>query len=369
MKKRFKKIIHKARKAAPTAKQPAQEGVPRITNETVAEHREAVLGRARKYIYPLQHSKHRIVVVSITLIIVTLVAFFTYCTVALYRLQTNSTFLYRVTQVLPLPIARTGGNFVMYEDYLFELRHYVHYYENQQELDFNTELGKRQLAEFKRRALDKVIDDAYTEQLAKANNISVSNQEVDDQITIIRNQNRLGGSEKVFEDVLKDFWGWSVNDFKRSLRQQLLAQKVVAHLDAETRARADAALGQLKAGKDFAAVAKKYSEDPATKDNGGEFGFPIDQANRDLTAQTTDALFRLKPGTYSGVINIGYALEIVKTNSKNKDRINGSHILFNFKDISAYINDLKEKQPVRTYIGLPETPQPAETNGAAEPVQ
>src|SRR5665811_1430574 len=39
----------------------ALSGVPRITNETVAEHREAVLSGARKYIYPLQHSKRRIV--------------------------------------------------------------------------------------------------------------------------------------------------------------------------------------------------------------------------------------------------------------------------------------------------------------------
>ena len=39
----------------------ALSNVPRITNETVIDHREEVLSSARKYIYPLQHSKHLVV--------------------------------------------------------------------------------------------------------------------------------------------------------------------------------------------------------------------------------------------------------------------------------------------------------------------
>src|SRR4051812_29151677 len=43
--------------------------LPRITNETVAEHREQVLRGARKYIYPLQHSRANIIKVSVTLFV------------------------------------------------------------------------------------------------------------------------------------------------------------------------------------------------------------------------------------------------------------------------------------------------------------
>lgn len=363
MKKRLKKLAGKVTNRTDADDVQPQEGMPRITNETVAEHREEVLGRARKYILPLQHSKHRIITISIALFIAALVAFFTYCTLALYRFQSNSTFLYRVTQVMPFPVARSGSNFVSYENYLFGLRHYMHYYENQQELDFDSDAGQLQLAEFKRRALDKVVDDAYVKRLAKQHGITVSNQEVDDQITIVRNQNRLGGSEQVLEDVLKEFWGWSLDDFKRSLRQQLLAQKVVAALDTETQARADAALTKLKAGADFADVAKEYSDDQATKDRGGSFGFAIQQSDRNLTAQTTDALFGLKEGEYSGIINIGYALEIVRVEKKGKDTVEGAHILINFKDVDTYINDLKAEQPTNVYIKL----QPAETKDESQP--
>jgi hypothetical protein len=364
MKKKLHKIVPK-RLRRKKSELVVQENVPRITNETVAEHREEVLKSARKFIYPLQHSKHRIVLVSSGLFIMTVVAFFAYCTLALYRFQGSSTFLYRVTQVIPFPIAKTGGNFIAYENYLFELRHYTHYYETQLKVNFDNGKDKEQLNQFKRRALDKVINDAYVKQLAAEHNISVSDQEVEDQITIVRNQNRLGSSEKVFEDVIKDYWGWNVNDFKRSLRTTLLAQKVAAKLDTETNEKAAAALAELKSGASFADVAKKYSDDPS-KENGGELGFAVDRTSKEIPAQATDALFKLQPGQITEVVNTGYTLEILKNIETNGDKIRAARIVINFKDVNQYINDLKDKQKYTQYIKLPEaTP----TEGVAVPEQ
>ncbi len=351
-KRELKKKVKELLPNKPGEEVAADASVPRITNETIADHREEVIGGARKYIYPLQHSKHRIILISTSVLIAAVIAFFTYCTLALYRFHSSSTFLYRVTQVLPFPVARAGSHSVSYENYLFELRHYTHYYQNQLKLDFKTEAGKQQLEAFKKQALDRVINDAYIEQLAAKNNVSVSDQEIDDQITILRNENRLGSSDKVFEDVLKDYWGWSVDDFKRSLRSQLLAQKLVSTLDTTTTDRANKALAELKAGKSFAAVAKKYSDDQTTKNNGGDLGI-VDRANRDLTAQTTGALFKLKPGQSSGVVNIGYSLEIIKNVANlGNNRIHGAHILFNFKDVSNYVDELKSQEKTRVFISV-----------------
>jgi hypothetical protein len=328
----------------------ATGGALRITNETVAEHREKVLSSARKYIYPLQHSKHKIVLISSGLFITALVIFFSYCTVALYKFKSSSDFLYGVTQVIPFPVAKSGSHFVAYENYLFELRHYVHYYETQQKLDFTTGLGKQQLADYKKRALDKVINDSLVKQLAATNKVSVSEQELNDQITLVRNQNRLGANEKGFEDVLKDNFGWSVNDFKRELKQQMLAQKVVAVLDTATSSRANAALTEVKAGADFASLATKYTDDAAGKANGGDYGFAVDKANRDVPAQVTDVLFKLKPGQSSDIINTGFSLEIVKNIELQGDKIHAAHIVFNLKDINSFLNDLRDKQKPRAYI-------------------
>ncbi|HUA13232.1 MAG TPA: hypothetical protein VL989_01905, partial [Candidatus Sulfotelmatobacter sp.] len=102
--------------------------VPRITNETVTEHREDVLSSARKYIYPLQHSKHRIVRNSIAIFFLVIVLFLGICSLDLYVFQGNSGFIYDVTTVVPFPVGKTGGGWISYESYLFELRRDMHYY-------------------------------------------------------------------------------------------------------------------------------------------------------------------------------------------------------------------------------------------------
>jgi len=74
--------------------------VPQITNESIAVHREEVLKGARKYIYPLAHSKqahcwHNNQPLSRQAIVALLI----YCGVALYHYYQYNTFLYRITQV------------------------------------------------------------------------------------------------------------------------------------------------------------------------------------------------------------------------------------------------------------------------------
>lgn len=262
--------------------------------------------------------------------------------------------MYRVTQIIPFPVARAEGQFVSYESYLFELRHYMHYYESQQKMNFNTEEGKDQLEEFKKQAMDRVINDAYVKKLAKENNISVTTQDVDREIAIVRDQSRLGTSDQVFEDVLRDFWGWSVNDFKRSLRQQILARKVVSKLDTEAHHRATEVINALNQGEDFAEVAKRLSDDEATKDNGGEYGVSIDRSSRELSAKITDAIFQLQPGGHSGVIDTGYSLEIVKLIGLDGNKAQAAHIQINLKDINEFITDRREASPPRQWVKFAE---------------
>lgn len=328
------------------------EAVPRITNETIAVHREQVLKGARKYIYPLQHSKHRIIVVTSTLGVITFIAFLIYCVIGLYRLQQHNTFLYRVTQVIPLPIARVQGSFVEYENYLFELRHYIHYYQNQLEQDFSGTDQQQQLEEQRKQALDDVINDAYVKKLAKQHKVSVSDKEVNERIAEVRQQNRLGNNDKVFADVLREYWGWSVADFKRSLKQQILEEKVMAKLDHEASRKAQAAVDRLNSGADFTALAKEVSEDEATKASGGDYGFAITKASPSIPPQVVTKLFSLKPGQHSGVVNTGTTLEVLKTNHNDGTTVSAQHISFRLKDLSEHIAALKKQHPPRKYISL-----------------
>lgn len=354
MKDKFKKQLSSSRDGVRNKLALRREAtVPRITNDNVAEHREDVLAGARKYIYPLQHSKHRIVLLSTTLVLLAITVFSITSVLFLYRFKTDSAFYYQITRVLPFPIARTGPTFVAYENYLFELNHYVHYYQNQQQLSFDSEFGQAQLQSYRERAINKVINDAYVKIIAEENGIIVSEAEIDEQIRIAREQNRLGGSEEIFEDVLREYWNWSITDFRRSLQAELLTQKVIRALESGAERRAIEALSKLEAGVDFATLAKEYSDDLGTKEVGGDFG-EVTRSNRNVSQQTVDALFALEAGQNSGIIIVpygtGYALEIVQNVGEEADKVRGAHIIFQLKGVDEILNDRKEAQPYRLYM-------------------
>lgn len=344
------KTASAAEKLRPSSSTPAAPA-GRITNDTVAAHREEVLSSARKYIYPLQHSKHRIVTITTSIVIATLIIFMSYSVVSLYKLGSTSSFLYRVTQVVPFPVAKSGSNYVSYENYLFELRHYMFFYRNQLKLDFNSKAGKQQLKDYKKQALDKVVNDSYVKQLAKKNKVKVSAREVDDEIIILRRQNRLGGSQQAYEDALHQNFGWSTDDFKRVISQRLLEQKLLSVLDKPTHQRAAAALAELRSGANFATVASLYSDDAASKASGGAYSEPVSPSSRDVSPLTTDVLFKLKPGQISDVINTGYSLQILTNIEPTSDgKIKAAHIDFNFKPVTDYIKPLRTKNPPHYYI-------------------
>lgn len=330
----------------------ALKEVPRITDETVGEHREEMLSSARKYIYPLQHSKRHIVRNSVALFVAVVIIFFGACSLSLYKFQNTSGFIYDVTRIVPFPVAKVGSHWVSYESYLFELRRNIHYYQTQQHADFSNKAGQSQLDHLKQQALAQTVQDAYVSILAKENDVTVSNQDVTNEINLLREQNRLGDSDRVFRQVLNEFWGWNENDFRRSLKAQLLQQAVVAKLDTATNARAQSALRQLADGKSFAKVAKSMSEDPATQGAGGRYPDAITPDDSNISPAITAALFKLPPGQVSTVINTGYTLEIVKVLSKSKDgsSLHAAHIQFNFQSIDDYIKPLQAKHPVHTYI-------------------
>ncbi len=330
----------------------ALSNVPQITNETVGEHREEVLSSARKYIYPLQHSKHRIVRISIGLLVLVLILFMGLSSLALYKFQSTSGFMYDVTKVVPFPIGKTGGHWIRYEAYLFELRRNMHYYQTQQQSDFSTSDGKTQLSRLKHQALAQVTQDAYVKRLAAQNGVTVTNKMVSDQLQLVRDENRLGDSDRAFHEVLSEFWGWSETDFRRELKQQLLTQAVVAKLDTTTNDRAANAEQQLQHGIDFGTLATQVSDDLLTKAGGGVYTAPVTLNDLDVPPAITSVLFKLQPNQVSSIINAGFSLDIVKLIDRSGSSVHAAHIQFNFAPITKYTKPLQAKQPVHYYIKL-----------------
>jgi hypothetical protein len=327
--------------------QEAFENIPRITNETVAEHREDVLRGARKYKYPLQHSKHKIVITSVAILVLAIVGFFVYIGLELYKFQSSSSFMYRVTQVLPFPVARAGSHFVAYENYLFELRRYEHYYQAQQRVNFGDKNGKRQLDSYKPQALNQVVEAAYVKQLAAKNHVRVTPAEIGLQLQALQAQNQ--SSEQELADVTNIFFGWSIGDLKRELTQELLAQKVAATLDTAAQAKAASVLSQVQGAADFASLVNQYSD--GDKTNGGQYADQsISEASTDVPPTVVRELEKLQVGQTSGVIQAGKTLEIVKLTGNVNGKMQAAHISFKVTDIAQYVAQYEKAHHVHRFI-------------------
>ncbi len=77
-----------------------------------------------------------------------------------------------------------------------------------------------------------------------------------------------------------------------------------AQNEAEARKKIQMILNRLDSGEDFGTVAMNWSEDPETSGNGGDLGFTPQSALSQTDPATREALAKLKPGQYSGIITV-----------------------------------------------------------------
>lgn len=344
-------------KVIPKQSASPEEAEGRITNETVAAYRERILASARKFKYPLQYTKHRILLTSIGIVIIASISFFGFAGWQLYVVQNTDKFIYRLTQAIPAPVASVNGSWVKYSDYLRELRSSIHYFSTKEAVNFNSDDGKRQLEYQKRLALDKAIEGAVVKQLADQQGISVSSQELNSFIDAQINNNNLGLSRDAYAQVILDYYDWSLDEYGQSVQKQLLRQKVAAKLDAAAREKAQAVLDRLDKGEDFAKVAFDASEDVSTKSRGGDAGF-IAKTSSDPSGLIAQAS-QMQTGSYSKLIEGADGFYIVKLLESNNDEVRFAKILIKYTYVDQKIAELKEQGKIDEFIKVSPIANPA----------
>ncbi len=75
----------------------------------------------------------------------------------------------------------------------------------------------------------------------------------------------------------------------------------------------DSVLAELKAGRDFGEVAKRFSDDTGTKDKGGDLGF---FERRMMVPEFDEAAFNLGVGQVSDVVKTNFGLHVIKLTEK-----------------------------------------------------
>ncbi len=344
----MKNLLHKPFRKQNVA--PPETG-GRITNETVAEHRERVLAGGRKFKYPLQYTKHRLLIITVALVIAVMLLFSGFCFWQLYGVQSTDRFMYRLTEVVPLPVAKVDGEWVRYSDYLLRLRSAVHYLSTKEAVNFSSDDGRRQLDYQKRLAMDKAIENTLVKHLAATNDISVSQQEVDDFVRQQISSYKLGVTEDVYRQVIRDYYDWSFEEYKDSVKQQILRQRVMAKLDDAARLKMGSILKRIEAGGDFSVIAKADSEDILTKNQGGDWGM-LTKGSDDPSGLIAAAA-TLKPNQVSKIIEGVDGFYIVKLLEKrDTGDLHIARIFISYKVLDKKIAELRKENLIQEILHL-----------------
>lgn len=88
-------------------------------------------------------------------------------------------------------------------------------------------------------------------------------------------------------------------------------------LTAQLREKTQGLLERIRAGEDMAELAAEYSEDPGSKDQGGDLGF---FGRGQMVAEFENAAFALEPGTLSDVVKTPYGFHVIRTEEHREAR-------------------------------------------------
>jgi hypothetical protein len=194
----------------------------------------------------MQYARHRLVINTIIISVVSLLVLVGLSWYLLYPAQNTSEFMYRLTRVIPVPVASVDGQQVRYSDYLMKYRSAEHYLVEKEQIDISTDDGKRRLEFIKREAMNDAIADAYAIKLAEEKGITVTDGDLETYLKAQREESDV--TETVYNTVIEDYYGWSPEEYREAMRSKLLRQKVSYATDTTATKLSGDIEAQVKAG-------------------------------------------------------------------------------------------------------------------------
>jgi foldase protein PrsA len=285
-------------------------------------------------------------------VVAAFVVFLVVMSIGIYRGGWEDNFTLGVSKVLPFPATFVNGHYVSYNDYLENLNIMKKYQTEFKKVDFKSDEGKKILSTLRKDTLDRLNEDVLVKNEAVKLKVTISKKDVDDSFNDLIKSN---GGEKAFAEVLQKYYGLSVNQFKKEIYQdRLLRQKVAdkfandESVNSDAKKLAEDILAKVRAGEDFATLAKQYSKDPSAA-NGGDLGF---FSKGKMVPEFEQAAFGLKVGEVSNVVKSVYGYHIIKLTEIKGDQIKASHILIKTKDFNTWLEDAKKAAKINRLVRL-----------------
>ena len=266
---------------------------------------------------------------------------------ALYQFQSTGEMMYRVTQVLPVPVAEVDGAKVRYSDYLMIYRSNLQTSEQQSGQLGNTEDDDLVRAEYKRTALEAAVEYTYAMKLGKELGLSVAEEEIDQAFDEHRKVGGVERSEEAFLKIVQDNFGMNRREYRRMLELTLMKAKVEQEIDETAQAVAAEVETMLNEnGGDMAAVAESLGEQVEYEATGQL----VDNMNVD--GGRSNKAMTLEPGQVSErfLSNNGDGYYFVKLVEKTETQVNYESIKVKFTTFAERVAQLYEEGKVKELI-------------------
>ena len=322
--------------------------------QKVDERRAEVLAQGRKFKYPLQFTRHRVVVSTILIAAVVIGIIIVGGWLALYRFNMDSDMLFRITKFLPAPVAVVEGNPVRFSDYLMFYRSSITSIERQSgQVDLSGSVEALR-AQYKRAALSDAEEYTYAMKLAAEHDIAVTDSEVQDEFN---RHLSIGGVERSadsFMKIVEDNFGLSRDEYERMLYLTLVRAKVEAEIDENASKIANEVESLIaKNGGDYAAVASALGDKIKYEETGGFV------PNQNIDGGRASEAFKLEPGGQSGrfISMNGDGYYFVKLLEKTETEVNFVSIKVPFTKFQTDFATIKDEGKIEEFITLPEVSQ------------
>lgn len=326
----------------------------RITNDTVAEHRERIIAGGKRYKYPLQYTRRKLISNTVIIAAITLAVMLVLGWWQLYIMQNSSAFFYRITRLAPVPVASVDGESARYSDYLLNYRASEHYLKRYDEIRPDSDDGRLQLQYKRREALDIALADAFARRIAREHGLGVSDQEVNEVTEGLRSAANGVLSAETSSVSLQRVLGLSDEDLSLLVRNSLLRAKAAFAIDEQaSQMRQTVADAIKKHNNDLEKASLKLND--ARKDSVQYGASGLVNTSVSVGGISARQIAEMKVGEVTStpiqsVTSDGYYF--VKLLQKNDTQVNFAFIRIPLTEFNQRLRQLKDDGKINEYITI-----------------